>query len=197
MIRARLLPTSLQPEISLETYRNLIAQGRQVIAQDRTKSRRKALQYAHHIRERGYKNGYEAGLQAAHDDCQAALHALRARYEDALLAARADALALAQSLAEQLVDRAFLETPEALARWINDSIALVKRSRTLKLTYNPRFEPIMQRILERIPQGVTASPDPTLQELDFVLEGEMGGVEFAWKDIMKHAALNSQHEEAP
>jgi flagellar biosynthesis/type III secretory pathway protein FliH len=165
----------------------MIAHGRQVIAQERLKSRNKALGYARHIRERGYQDGYAAGLQAAHDTCQAAMDALKARYDDALSAAKADLQQLAQNLAEHLVDKALLEKPEALARWINDSIALLKRSRTLKLTYHPRYESIMQHVAERIPQGIAAHPDPTLESADFVLEADSGGVEFAWKKVIQDA----------
>jgi flagellar biosynthesis/type III secretory pathway protein FliH len=187
MIQARLLPTSLQPETSLESYRNLIAQGRQAIAQERLKSRTKALGYARHIRERGYQDGYAAGLKAAHDRCQAAIDALKARYDDALSAAKADVQQLAQTVAEHLVDKALLEKPEALARWVNESIALLKRSRTLKLGYNPRYESIMERVTERLPQGIVAYPDPTLESADFVLEADTGGVEFAWKKVIEDA----------
>jgi flagellar biosynthesis/type III secretory pathway protein FliH len=197
MIQARLLPTSLQPETSLESYRNLIAQGRQVIAQERLKSRKKALGYARHIRERGYHDGYAAGLAAAQHNCQSAIDALKARYDEALSAAKADVQQLAQTLAEHIVNKALLERPEALARWINDSVNLLKRSRTLKLSYNPRYESIMEQVAEKIPQGVVAYSDSSLTDTDFVLEADSGGVEFAWKKVIEeaHASVLPDDEE--
>jgi flagellar biosynthesis/type III secretory pathway protein FliH len=195
MIQARLLPTSLQPEVPLETYRTLVAQGRQAVAQERLKSRGKALEYARHIRERGYNDGYAAGLKAAQEQCQAAIQALKARYDDALDAAKSDSQQIAQGIAEQIIDKTLLEKPAALAKWINEAVALVKRARTFKLGYNPRYEPIIQRVVDGIPKEITVYPDPSLSEKDFILEADTGGVEFAWRQILATSGLRVPHTE--
>jgi flagellar biosynthesis/type III secretory pathway protein FliH len=184
MRKARLVPTQLAPEITVQTFKQTLTMGRSVLCDERKKSRQKASRYAKYIRARGFTTGYQAGLAAAQEECAAALRALRSCYEDALTAAKNDAHALATALAERIIDSTLLERPEVLLAWIQESVQMLKRSRNLHLSFQPRYAGVMQQVMPHLPEGVTAQADASLTDADFILSGDSGGVEFSWRNIL-------------
>lgn len=193
MLRARLLPTQIAPDVTVQTFKDTVTLGRQVLSEERRRSRQKAHRYARHIRERGFTKGYQEGLAAAQAECTAALRALRSCYEDALTAARNDTHALATSLAERIIDSTLLERPEVLLAWIQESLQLLKRSRNLQISFQPRYSGVMQQIAAHLPQGITAQVDPALTDADFAINGDSGGVEFSWRNALSdHVSPRSQ-----
>lgn len=191
MLRARLLPTRIAPDVTVRTFKDTVRLGRQVLSEERRRSRQKAHRYAKHVRQRGFSKGYQEGLAAAQSECAAALHALRSCYEDALIAARDDTHALATSLATRIIDSTLLERPEVLLAWIQESLQLLKRSRNLTISFRPRYFDVMQQIAAHIPQGITAQVDPTLTDADFAINGDSGGIEFSWRNALSDGLNHS------
>jgi flagellar biosynthesis/type III secretory pathway protein FliH len=194
MIRARLVPTQLSPDIPVQTFRHTVSLGRQVICEERKRSRAKACRYAKHVRARGFEKGYQEGLAAAQAECAAALQALRNCYEEAINAAKSDTQALATNLAERIIDTTLMARPEVLLAWIQESLQILKRARSLHLAFQPRYQGIMEQVSEHLPDGVTIQADPSLTEADFILSSESGGVEFSWRDILRERPHYSPQE---
>jgi len=185
MLQARLIPTQLAPDVTVQTFKRTIQIGRKVLCDERKRSRQKACRYAKHIRERGFAKGYQEGLAAAKAECEATLRALRNCYEDAINAAKSDTHALATSLAERIIDTSLLERPEVLLAWIQEALQLLRRSRNLHLSYQPRYASVMQQVLNHLPQNITASADPCLLEADFTINSDSGGIEFSWRNALQ------------
>lgn len=184
MIRARLRSTSLAPDISVQAFKQTVNLGRSVVCHERKRSRHKAYRYAQYVRARSFARGYQEGLAQAQHECLAALQALRNCYEDALSAAKNDAHALATALAERIIDSSLIERPEVLMAWIQEGLQVLKRARTLHLSYQPRYTAMMERIAPHLPQGITTTADGSLGEADFVISSESGGIEFSWRGIL-------------
>lgn len=184
MIRTQLNPTQLSPDISVQTFSHTLALGRQSICEERKRSRSKACRYAKRIRARGFSRGYSDGLSAAQAECTATLQALRSCYEDAINAAKSDAQALATNLAELIIDRTLLSRPEVLLAWIEESLQILKRTRSLHLSFHPRYKGVMQQLSERLPDGISVQADSSLTDTDFIVRSEHGGVEFSWRDVL-------------
>lgn len=191
MIKARLLPASLTQDVVIDTYRQVVREGRSAVAASRRASRSKALRYVKHLRSRGFTKGYLDGLSAARSDIQAAMEDLRNCYHDALSNAQQDIQSLAQQLATQVVDASIVEQPEIFAVWVQKAIAALKRSRTLHLSLNPRYKGVLCTIATHLPEGVSIALDPTAASIDFRLEGDMGGIEFSWREVI------SMHPQCP
>jgi flagellar biosynthesis/type III secretory pathway protein FliH len=194
MIRARLVTTRPSADISFESFRNTITLGRAAICQERKRSRNKACRYAKFIRSRGFTTGYAEGLATAQAECTAALHAIRSCYEDAVDSARGDTHALAIALAERIIDSALRERPELLLAWIQESLLILKRSRSLHLTFQPQYRGVMQHISKDLPNGITVQEDPSLTDADFIISNEHGGVEFSWRDTLHELATDRSCE---
>jgi flagellar biosynthesis/type III secretory pathway protein FliH len=177
---------NLAPEIPVQTFRDTIKLGRGIISDERRRSRLKALRYAKKIRSRGFNRGYQAGLAAAQGECLVMLQALRGCYEDAVVAAKSDTIALATALAERIVDTTLLERPEVLLAWIEEGLGVLKRSRSLHLSFQPRYQALIEHIQMRLPDTITAEADASLSDSDFVIRSEIGGVEFSWRSVLKH-----------
>jgi flagellar biosynthesis/type III secretory pathway protein FliH len=194
MIRARLIPNQLSPDIPVQAFKHTITLGRQVICEERKRSRAKAYRYAKHIRARSFAKGYNEGLAAAQAECTAALQALRNCYEQAINAAKSDTHALATNLAERIIDSTLLMRPEALLAWIHESLQILKRARSLHLLFQPRYGDIMQQVSKHLPDGITIEADPSLTDVDFILSSENGGVEFSWRDILHERPSHNTHK---
>jgi flagellar biosynthesis/type III secretory pathway protein FliH len=189
MIKARLLPASLKQDVVVDAYRQVLREGRLAVANSRRASRLKALRYAKYLRSRGFTKGYQEGLSAARADTCAALDALRGCYNAALFNAQQDIQTLAQQLAIQFIDASIVERPEIFARWVQQAIATLKRSRSLHLGLNPRYDGILSSIVAHLPAGISVTLNPDADPIDFRLEGEFGGIEFAWREVITPSAL--------
>lgn len=191
MIRARLRPTEIQPEVSLQAYRTLIQSGRTEIAQERLRSRNKSLSYARFIRKKAFSKGYLEGLAAAQNDYAQAMQALRLRYSTILDAAKEDTRALAYLLVERLIDMSALENPAILEAWIHQGLETLKQTRNLVIAYHPRYERMMSFLASRLPQGISTRSDKNIQDVDFLIRGEAGGVEFSWRSALRESTLGA------
>jgi hypothetical protein len=186
------LATNWASDIPVQTFRDTIRLGRQVISDERRRSRQKALRYAKKIRSRSFNSGYQAGLVAAQGECLVMLQALRGCYEEAVVTARGDTLALATALATRIIDTTLLERPEVLLAWIEEGLGVLKRARSLHLVFQPRYEVVMRTIAARLPNTITTQADPSLTDADFAIRSEIGGVEFSWRSALGH----SEHRDA-
>jgi flagellar biosynthesis/type III secretory pathway protein FliH len=184
MIRATLTPPRLPLHMTLDVLRALIKNGRRELAQERKSSRLKAQRYAEFVRRRERLKAYQEGLSAAQNEIAGAVAAIRMHYEGALEAASEDAKAAAAAVAAQVIPAALMTDPAILSHWIAQALSLLRRSRTLQLTYNPKYHEIMQRVIPTLPAGISVSPDVTLTDRDFTLTGDLGGVEFSWQDAL-------------
>lgn len=188
MIKARLVSTPLKQDLGIGAYRQVLREGRKAIAASRQASRAKALRYAAFIRARGFTRGYQEGLAAGKAECSAAIEGLRSCYHKALDSAHNDIQQIARELASQIIDTAIIEKPEIFALWIKQATTALKRSKALHLTLNPRYETLLGYVTTQLPEGTTTSLDPAIGSIDFKLDGELGGVEFAWRDVVSAAA---------
>lgn len=196
-IRTRIVPPTLQSDTSVQAFRHTIKLGRKMIGEERTKSRQKARRYAQYMRTRSFQKGYEEGLQAAQEQCKAALHALRSCYEDAIHAATSDTQAMATALAERIIGSTLLEHPEVLVAWVHEALQLLKRSKTLHISFHPQYNNIMQQVLAELPEGITAHSDPSLTDSDFFIQADSGGVEFTWRNIITESIPQWPQESSP
>jgi flagellar biosynthesis/type III secretory pathway protein FliH len=135
--------------------------------------------------QRERKKAYQEGLSAAQNEIAAATAGIRTQYEDALAAAASDAKAAATAVAAQVIPAALATDPAILSHWIDQALSLLRRSRTLQLTYHPKYGEIMQRIAQTLPTGISISADATLTDRDFILVGDTGGVDFSWQDALR------------
>lgn len=184
MIRARLRPTHIPPEIPLLAYKNLLKEGRSKIATERLRARKRAHSYARFVRQRGFSKGYMEGLAAAQADYTQAMHDLRLRYGTVVEAAQKDTIDLAQSIAERFIEASAIENPKILAKWIEESLTILKHSRQLLITYHPRYERMMPLLAPALPEGISIQADARLKDIDFTIQGAAGGIEFAWRDAI-------------
>lgn len=189
MIRARLRPPDVPPELSIVAYKNLIKEGRSKIAKQRLLSRKRAHSYARLVRRRGFNIGYMEGLAAAQEDYTQAMQALRLRYSTLLEAAQKDTLELAQGLAERFIEASALENPKILESWIQRSLETLKHSRKLIIKYHPRYERMMALLAQALPDGISIQLDTLLQDTDFTIQGASGGVEFSWRTAIRERSL--------
>lgn len=187
MIRATLSPPRLPLHMTLDVMRDLMQKGRRELAQERRLSRVKARRYADFVCRRERQKAYQEGLSAAQNEIAAAIAGIRTQYEDALAAAASDANAAATAVAAQVIPAALATDPAILSHWIDQALILLRRSRTLQLTYHPKYGEIMQRIAPTLPTGISISADATLRDRDFMLVGDTGGVDFSWQDVLSRS----------
>ena len=187
MIRATLTPPRPPLQMTLGILRTLTEKARSELARERTVSRLKARRYAEFVRRRERRKAYQEGLSAAQNEIATAIAAIRTHYEGALEAASRDAKAAAAAAAAQVVPAVLTTDPAVLSHWIDQALSLLRRSRTLQLTYHPKYHEIMQRVIPTLPAGISVSLDTTLTGRDFVLMGDIGGVEFSWQDALTRA----------
>jgi flagellar biosynthesis/type III secretory pathway protein FliH len=197
MIKARLVPTVPRQDLAIGAYREIIQEGRKALAASRQASRAKALRYAKYIRARGFSRGYQDGLTVGSAECKTAAEELRHYYQKALDRARDDIYALAQELASQIVDVTLDQRPEIFTAWIHQSLVALKRSRNLHVSLNPRYKKLLDCINGQLPEGISTSLDPTIGSIDFRLEGECGGVEFAWRDLIAATPTRVKPQSSP
>jgi flagellar biosynthesis/type III secretory pathway protein FliH len=197
MIKARLVPTLPRQDLAVGAYREIIQEGRKALAASRHASRTKALRYAKHIRSRGFSKGYKDGLATGSAECKAAVEELRHYYQRALDSAQEDIYALARELATQIVDTTLAERPEIFTAWILQALTALKHSRSLHLRFNPRYQKLLECITAQLPEGISACLDPAIGSIDFRLEGEIGGVEFAWRDLITGTPTRSTSHSPP
>ncbi len=186
-----MIPSHLTQELAVGAYRQALQDGRAAIASSRRMSRTKALRYARHIRARGFNTGYQEGLRRAQDDCSAAIEELCNCYHKALDGAQEDIQRLARELATQIIDSTLTERPETLALWVQRAVTALKNSKTLHLTLHTRYAGLLSSLSSHLPAGVSASLDPAIDTIDFKLEGESGGIEFAWRNAISTTAAQS------
>jgi flagellar biosynthesis/type III secretory pathway protein FliH len=108
------------------------------------------------------------------------IEGLRNTYEDAIDKARNDMHAAARAIAEQVIPTRLLSDPQIFEHWVNEAVVLLKRSKTLQITYHPQYHDIMQQVAQKLPAGIALAADHTAQEYAFAINGDVGGIEFTW-----------------
>jgi flagellar biosynthesis/type III secretory pathway protein FliH len=165
--------------------------GRSILGQERRRSRQRALHYAALVKSRGFSKGYQEGLASAHRECAATLEALRNCYEGALALAAKDTHTLAVHLAERIVDRALMQHPEILFAWIEHCLGILRRSRTLQLSFKPQYEEVMLHVTQQLPPGLVVRSDASLTKADFIISGDNGDIEFAWRKALEEPCASN------
>ena len=188
---------NLNPDIPLTTFKETVRLGRQVISDERKRSRRKALRYAKAIRSRSFNKGYQAGLLAARNECAQTVGALRGCYQEALLTAKGDTLALATALAERIIDSTLIEKPETLLVWIEEGLSVLSRARDIHLAFNPRYEGVMRHLEQHLPETIRIHADPSLSDADFIIRSELGGIEFSWRNALNGSIGTHSSDASP
>ncbi len=184
MLKAKLIPTGISTDITVQAFRKTIDLGRDTVAAERAKSRHKALQYSRFARERAFKKGYHAGLATAQQECLDAIKALRNCYEEVLRTASEDTRALAKSIAEKIIDTTLTTRPETLIAWIEEGLSFLKESRDLCISINPRYSALLDKISAQLNHGVSIKIDSNFSDKDFTIDSSRGGVEFSWRDTV-------------
>lgn len=179
MIRARLIPPRAPRDLTLAVAKEQITRARSLAESRKSHTRRVIQRYSAWARHTSYQRGYEAGLEAARHDIAELLAEIKRAYDTAIDAARADILATSRDLAQQIVDTALMEHPDALMRWIEQALFILKRSRTLEIRYQPRLGEVFKRLSPRLPPQIQVVADTSLTSVDLVVQGESGGVEFS------------------
>jgi len=179
MIKTRLLPPRVSPELSLATTRRLLAQAHSLAESQRAQTQRVIRSYTTWARRAGYQQGYEAGLAAAKNEVSELLGDIKRAYDTTIDTARADIVTTSRDLAQHIVDTALMEHPDALLRWIEQALVVLKRSRTIEIRYHPRLNETLRRLSPQLPEQIQLTGDDTLPSVDLVVLGDSGGVEFS------------------
>jgi flagellar biosynthesis/type III secretory pathway protein FliH len=192
MIKARLVPAPLRQDLAIGAYREILQEGRKALSASRRASRAKTLRYAKHIRARGFSRGYQEGLKVSSSECKEAVEELRNCYQRVLDNAQQDLQVLAEQLASQIIDATIVVKPEIFAAWILEARNALKASKAFHLSLNPRYQNLLEHLATTLPEGIATRLDPTIGSLDFRLEGDVGGVEFAWRKALTGMAAELQ-----
>lgn len=179
MIRARIIPPRAPQDFTLVVAKEHMARAESLAEARKTHTRRVIQRYSAWARHASYQRGYEAGLEAARRDVAALTAEIKDAYDTALDTAHADIIATSRDLAQHIVDTALMEHPDALMRWIEEALTILKRSRTLQLRYHPCHEEALKRLIPRLPSQIHVVADTSLTSVDLVVHGESGGVEFS------------------
>lgn len=179
MIQARIIPPRSSGELYLSVAKKKMADLRSLAEQQKARARRLIGRYSTWARRASYQNGYEAGLAAAQNDITKLLTEITRAYDTAVDNARSDIINTSRNLAQHIVDTALMEHPDALMRWVDQALEVLKRSHTLKLRYHPRLDNALRQLVQKLPKEIQLISDANLASADLVLLGESGGVEFS------------------
>ena len=185
MIRAIIKPLGSHPELSVQACRAIIQEARAKAALSTLRSRKRALRYAHHVREQSAQRGYRAGVEAARADLREVAEGLRSHYGDLLELAQRDSRAMALLACEELIGATFANNSATLLPWLNEALEIVKRSRDITIYYHPRYERFFRDISPTLPTNITVRCGDIAQLTDFAIRGELGQVEFAWRETLQ------------
>ena len=189
MITATLYPPRPTPETSLETYRYVLKKARKEQAELLIRARKRGKSYARKARESGYREGLARGLQEGKEQFSEALRGLVTHYERAIDRATDDVMAVAHRVVEHVIASYVEEHPQQLRQWILQSLENLKHSRGLTLTYNARYQNLFAPFAEEFERILHTVSDPSLRDVDFILETDTGGITFSWREMLRTLSI--------
>jgi flagellar biosynthesis/type III secretory pathway protein FliH len=129
--------------------------------------------------------GYTEGLQQGKAEFAEAALCLSQRYNEASKAAEQEAKELAVLLAEQVIETHIGQCSEPLSRSLHQAAELLRSTTPHVLLIHPRLEKIVSQVSHSLPTGIRTEVNRTPGAPDFILVGESGAVEFAWRSALK------------
>ena len=185
MIPAAVRPPSEPVELALSSSRAVLNASRLECASLLARARKRAARYREKAKERGYRTGLERGFTESSARCTEAIESLGALYARTIDAAHRDAALVAHRIVEELIDTHLREDPELITRWISRAMEHLKTHQGMTLRYHPRYHETLGHSATHIPSGMTISMDPTLKELDFAIDTNVGAVTFSWRELLR------------
>jgi flagellar biosynthesis/type III secretory pathway protein FliH len=179
MIRARIIPPRAPQDLTLSVVKEHLRHAKSLANSHKFNARRVIERYSNWARRTSYQRGYEAGLAAARNDVSELLTEMRRAYDTTLEMAHLDVLETSRNLAQHIVDTALMEHPDILMGWIQQALAVLKRSRVLILRYHPRLEETIKQLSPKLLEQVQLVRDSTLTSIDLSVHGDSGGIEFS------------------
>jgi hypothetical protein len=181
MKKTTLTAPSHPTELSLQILIAARADAAKRTAQRVSRAAQKTRKYAQTIHQRHRQRGYKEGKEEAHREFNQWCCELPRLYKDVATVAHRDSQQLATLLAEQLLELHITQIPDSLTIWLNRASEILASSRTLKLLYHRRLSAVFSQLAARIPPHVVVQENPDQHCPDFVLHGDTGTVEFAWR----------------
>ena len=196
MIRALLTPTTTPLPLIMEMRQAIISQSRAQAAAILARAKKRGSSYARQAKARGYETGLQRGEAFALKQFKDISEKISHSYATAAEIARQDIARVACHIVEQTISSHLESNPSHMQRWINEAIESLKTNRSLTLRYHPRYEKIVTALLPALEPRITPLIDPTVGDVDFILEGQSGGVSFAWRELLQplHDLARSAHE---
>jgi hypothetical protein len=185
MKKAALIAPEHSADLSLEALIAARAEAITTTARRLSLAAEKAKKHARAFRCREEERGYEAGRLRANQDFHALCDELPRLYKEAATVAHRDAQTLAALLAEQILDLHITQIPESLLMWVTRASEILSSSRALTLLYHPRLTNTITQLKATIPGHITVRENSDPACPDFILNGDTGGVEFAWRSALE------------
>lgn len=185
MIPATLHPPSEPLEVALSRTREIMEASRVQSAKILTDARKRVTRYRERSKERGYRAGFERGLNESALQCARTVESLQNLYATTIETAQRDVSIVAYRMVEELIEEHLRERPEVISSWMTRAIAHVKQTSGMTLRYHPRYEETLHHIASCLPSGITTRLDPTLGEIDFAIDTTIGAVSFSWRELLR------------
>jgi hypothetical protein len=183
----------LQPiELSLQALVAARAEAIRTAAYRISCTARKAKNYLHLARRRHKQRGYEEGKEDARREFSKWCSELPGLYQDVATIAQRDSQHLATLLAEQLLELHITQIPESLNLWLSRATEILASSRSLRLLYHHRLGPVFSKLAPCIPPHIVLLENPEQNSPDFILQGDSGAVEFAWRSALDAITQTNQ-----
>lgn len=193
MRRAQLLPCSRSHTSIEEHCASLLLSTHGEIRRSYATLRKRYSALLRRARKGAFQRGYSAGLSAGRNRIEVALRDLGNAYTTVLDGAKDDCRLLAQALAAQIVGTSINERPEILLSWLDRAMTIMKHSQPRVLRYHPRLAAVIQSLHSLIPAQLELIPDSSLEQTDFRLESETGGVECQWREEISGTPIHGSH----
>lgn len=197
MIKASLSPLTSCSGEAIEEGRHIVSKARSMAAQGAARSRARAQRYARYIRGRGFRQGYLEGIRRAEQDMERVVSGVRAHYAALGELARKDAQELALRVCEEVIDSSLSQCPALIVPWFERALELMKRSRKLVIEYHPRYAEAFRNLSPALDAHVEMREGVVGQQQDFSLHGELGGIDFCWRDVMGQALTSPSERSCP
>ena len=203
MIRALLIPATPpsiaptpSPALMLETHRAVVSHARKEATAILARAKKRGRTYARRAEERGFEEGLRKGNERAVEKFKEVSDKICQSYAMATEIARQDVAMVACQIVEQTISSHLDSNSSYMRRWIDEAIERLKTTRPLTLRYHPRYEATIASLLSSLMPRITPLLDPTVGDADFILEGQSGGVSFAWRELLQplHSIAEGRHE---
>lgn len=185
MIKATLRPPTITAELLVDTHRRVTALARQEQSALLQKARKRGKIYSKKARELAARQGFAKGLEECRSQYADILDKIQNLYSVTVESAKRDVLAVAHRIVEETISSYLQEHPEQLATWVTESLERLKHARTITLKINPRYTSLLSPLLQRYQGTISTIEDPSLEEIDFSVETNIGGLSFSWRELLR------------